>query len=133
VERHAFLEEGICAGVALQQQARFLAMLVHMQFGSLGLIKVPTPGTPVQVSATHKLVEWVRFEVICGGSGRVWLGDSLLNTTLMKGIIKQFWPTGVGGGIVDFIELRGTDIDLYNFWIDAGTANEGLIVPFALP
>ena len=99
---------------------------------SLGLIKVPTPGTPVQIipPVTLPRVVAVRFEVFAGGAGKVYLGHVGMSKATFAGVIAEFWPN-TGTGPDDCFTFPLLDRESYNlsdFWIDANTANEGLIV-----
>lgn len=100
---------------------------------SLGKVVVPTPGTPVQLSASASLppVHSLRFSVIAGGTGKVYLGTAGMNKATLAGVLKEFWPTGVGGGVDDSFTLPMSEREPYNvadYWIDAAVAGEGLII-----
>src|ERR1700739_4570145 len=103
-----------------------------MQIKSFGKIAVPTPGTPVPLSATPLLVWKYRVQAVIGETGKVWLGDSTLHSSNHTGEIKTFWPTGAGGGVADaFEDYAGNDdnvIDLSQLKLDAQIAGEGAIV-----
>jgi hypothetical protein len=103
-----------------------------MQIKSLGKIAVPTPGTPVPLSATPLLVWKYRVQAVIGETGKVWLGDNTLHASNHVGEIKTFWPTGAGGGVADVFEDDADDddnvIDLSQLRLDAQNAGEGAIV-----
>jgi hypothetical protein len=103
-----------------------------MQIKSLGKIAVPTPGTPVPLSATRLLVWKYRVQAVIGETGKVWLGDSTLHASNHTGEIKTFWPTGAGGGVADAFEDYAGDeenvIDLSGLRLDAQNGGEGAIV-----
>jgi hypothetical protein len=106
-----------------------------MNIVSLGKIRVMNPGTPVPLSATPLLVAKVRVQAVIGETGRVFLGDrSTFNKATGAGVIKEFWPTGVGGGKADEFEIdatsRGNVIDLSKLYLDANVAGEGAIVTY---
>lgn len=102
--------------------------------GSLGQVVVATPGTPVPLSGSLLLVNKVRIAGIIGNAGRSWLGLSTLNKSTGAGVLKEFWPTGGGGGVADAIEISspglGNHIDLSKFYADANTAGEGFSVSY---
>ena len=105
---------------------------------SLGKIAVPTPGTPVRVTTDCKLrVSRIRFAPLIGEVGRMFLGVAGMNKSTGAGVIKEFWPTGAGGGIADGFEVGGDQRDLVDdrhllapsdYYVDANTAGEGLMV-----
>ena len=106
-----------------------------MTVNSVGKISVATSGTPVQVSTNLSLyVNRVRFAVVIGQTGRVFLGTSGMNKTTGAGIVKEFWPTGAGGAIADSWEIHdptgANTLRLADFWVDANTAGEGLMVSY---
>lgn len=101
---------------------------------SLGKISVPTPGTPVRLTTDVNLrVARLRFAVVVGETGRVFLGVAGMNKATGAGVIKEFWPTGAGGGIADELVVESPNGDLLrpaDYWIDANVAGEGLIVAY---
>jgi len=110
-----------------------------MQPFSLGKISVATPGTPVPLTTNATLMACrVRIESIIGEAGRVFLGVQGMNKATLAGVIKQFWPTGVAGPApaipVDSwqaIEEGGDNtIQLSRLFVDANTANEGVVVEY---
>jgi hypothetical protein len=106
-----------------------------MQPKSLGKISVPTPGTPVQVT-TNKTIRAnrIRFQNVIGETGHTFLGVSGLTKATFVGVIKDFWPTGAGGGVADSLEIESADgCDLLvpaEYFVDANNAAEGLIVSY---
>jgi hypothetical protein len=106
-----------------------------MQAESFGKIAVPTPGTPVRVTTNTNLrVARMRFAVVIGETGRVFLGVAGMNKADGTGVVKQFWPTGAGGGIADEFEVTAMDdrhlLVPSDYYVDANNANEGLIVAY---
>jgi hypothetical protein len=103
-----------------------------MQIKSLGKIAVPTPGTPVPLSATPLLVWKYRVQAVIGETGKLWLGDRTLQAANHTGEIKTFWPTGAGGGVADWFEDYAGDeenvIDMSQLVLDAQNTGEGAIV-----
>ena len=109
-----------------------------MQPNSLGLIAVPNPGTPVRVTANTNLwANRIRFADVIGETGRKFLGVQGMNKGTSAGVLKEFWPTGSGGGMADAYEIwAATEHDLLrlsDYWIDANNAGEGLIVAYWTP
>lgn len=111
-----------------------MAEAASLQARSLGKIVVPVPGTPVRVSSDESLrVNRLRFAVVVGEVGRVFLGVAGMNRATGAGVIKEFWPTGAGGGVADEFVIESPTGDLLrpaDYYIDANTAGEGLIVAY---
>jgi hypothetical protein len=105
-----------------------------LQARSFGKIAVATPGTPVPVTTDANLrAAKLRFAVAIGETGRVFLGVAGMNKATGAGVIKEFWPTGAGGGIADEIVLESPSGDLLrpaDYYVDANVAGEGLIVSY---
>jgi hypothetical protein len=106
-----------------------------MQARSFGKIAVPTPGTPVRLTTdTNLRVARLRFAVVIGKTGRVLVGVAGMNKASGAGVIKEFWPTGAGGGIADDFSIETPDaqhsVVPADYYIGANTANEGLIVAY---
>src|SRR5579863_8638362 len=99
-----------------------------MQAVTLGLVPVPTPGTPVGISATRVLCNRIRFETTTAGAGKVYLGLAGLVKASLAGVIKQFIPAG--SGVPDSFDLFAPDgadeLDLSQYFVDAANAGEGL-------
>jgi hypothetical protein len=110
-----------------------------MQAKSLGKVSVPTPGTPVPLTADASIfASRVRVQAVIGESGRVWLGVAGMNKNTHAGVLKQFWPTGGGGAAAavpaDSWEINesGGDntIRLSSLFLDVAVAGEGAIVEY---
>ena len=102
---------------------------------SFGKIPVPTPGTLVRLTTDTTLrVARLRFAVVIGETGRVFLGVAGMNKANGTGVIKEFWPTGGGGGVADQIEFEAIDnrhlLVPADYYVDANNAGEGLIVAY---
>ena len=106
-----------------------------MRAKSFGKIVVPTPGTLVRLTTDTTLrVARLRFAVVIGETGRVFVGVAGMNKADGTGVIKEFWPTGAGGGVADQIDIAAIDnrhlLVPADYYIDANTANEGLIASY---
>jgi hypothetical protein len=103
-----------------------------LQARSFGKVAVPVPGTPVPITTdTNLRAAKLRFAVVIGETGRVFLGVAGMNKVTGAGVIKEFWPTGAGGGIADELVLESQNGDLLrpaDYYVDANVAGEGLIV-----
>ncbi len=111
-----------------------MADSASLQARSFGKIAVAVPGTPVRLSADLALrVNRLRLAPVIGEVGRVFLGVAGMNRASGAGVIKEFWPTGAGGGVADELVIESRDGDLLrpaDYYIDANTAGEGLIVAY---
>ncbi len=104
-----------------------------LQPRSLGKTAVPTPGTPVRVTPDTSIrAHRIRFAVAIGETGRVFLGVAGMNKASGAGVLKEFWPTGAGGGVADELVLESAADELRpsDYYVDANTAGEGLIVAY---
>ncbi len=106
-----------------------------MRAKSFGKIAVPTPGTLVRLTTDTTLrVARLRFAVVIGETGRVFVGVAGMTKANGTGVIKEFWPTGAGGGVADQIDIAAIDnrhlLAPADYHIDANTANEGLIASY---
>jgi hypothetical protein len=104
-----------------------------LQPRSLGKIAVPAPGTPVRVTSDTTIrAHRIRFAVAIGETGRVFLGVQGMNKATGAGVVKEFWPTGAGGGVADelVIESAAGELRPSDYYVDANSAGEGLIVAY---
>ena len=104
-----------------------------LQPRSLGKIVVPIPATPVRVTSDTSIrAHRIRFAVAIGETGRVFLGVAGMNKASGAGVVKEFWPTGAGGGVADELVLESAAGELRpsDYYVDANTAGEGLIVAY---
>jgi hypothetical protein len=72
----------------------------------------------------------IRFAVAIGETGRVFLGVQGLSKATGAGVVKEFWPTGAGGGVADELVLESAagELRLSDYYVDANGAGEGLLV-----
>jgi hypothetical protein len=72
----------------------------------------------------------IRFAVAIGETGRVFLGVQGLSKATGAGVVKEFWPTGAGGGVADELVLESAagELRLSDYYVDANSAGEGLLV-----
>ncbi len=104
-----------------------------LQPRSLGKVAVPTPGTPVRVTSDTTIrAHRIRFAVAIGETGRVFLGVEGMDKATGAGVVKEFWPTGVSGGVAGELVLESAAGDLRpsDYYVDTNTAGEGLIVAY---
>ena len=112
-----------------------MADSASLQPRSLGKIAVSSPGTPVRVTSDTSIrAHRIRFAVVIGETGRVFLGVEGMNKATGAGVVKEFWPTGAGGGVADELVLESASGELRpsDYYIDANTAGEGLIITYWL-
>jgi hypothetical protein len=107
-----------------------------MQAISLGLIRVPTPGTPVQITTDDALrVSMIVVRTVPGFQGRTYLGLAGMDKDApgMTGVMRvlseppaygpqdgEVLPSSSGG--------HGNVLRPAEFWVDADLANEGAII-----
>jgi hypothetical protein len=104
-----------------------------LQPRSFGKIAVTTPGTPVRVTSDTSIrAHRIRLAVVVGETGRVFLGVEGMNKATCTGVVKEFWPTGAGGGVADELVLESASGELRpsDYYLDANTVGEGLIVAY---
>ena len=76
----------------------------------------------------------LRFATVIGETGRVFLGVQGMNKQTGEGVIKEFWPTGVAGGVADELVLESFQgLRPADYYIDANVEGEGLIVAYWVP
>ena len=107
-----------------------------MQAITLGLIGVPTPGTPVRVSSDETLRAMLMLvRTVPGFGGKTYLGVAGMNKNSAEktGVIRilseppafgpqdgEVLPPGTGGA--------GNVIQVSDYWVDADVAGEGVTV-----
>jgi hypothetical protein len=110
-----------------------MADSASLQPRSFGKIAVPTPGTPVRVTSDTSIrAHRIRFAVVIGETGRVFLGVQGINKATGTGVLFEFWPTSAGGGIANEFVLESAEGELRpsDYYVDANVAGEGLIVAY---
>jgi len=76
----------------------------------------------------------IRFAVVVGETGRVFLGVEGMNKATGAGVVKEFWPTGAGGGVADELVLESVKgLRPADYYVDANVAGEGLIAAYWVP
>jgi hypothetical protein len=107
-----------------------------MQAISMGLIRVPTPGTPVQITTNRSLmVMQMMVRTVPGFTGKTYLGVAGMNKSAanMPGVIRVLSePAAAGPQDGEILPAenggQGNVISASDFWVDADVANEGVIV-----
>lgn len=102
---------------------------------SLGLKTVPTPGTPVQLSTTSIPCDKVNLEPMkasaAANTGNIYVGLSTMVKATLVGVLYVLAPgqpaTTVEPPGGERLELQD---DVSNYWIDADTANDGVLVSY---
>jgi hypothetical protein len=109
-----------------------------MQALSLGLIRVPTPGTPVRITTDESIrAMMIVIRTVPGFTGKTYLGVQGMNknSSNLPGVVRVLSeppaygpqdgevlpPTSSGQGNV----LRPSD-----YWVDADIANEGVLISY---
>jgi hypothetical protein len=105
-----------------------------MTINCLGRINVPTPGTPVPLTADLTVAaSKVFFQVIPGLTGKTYVGTPSLVKGSLAGVARILWPNAGGGFSENFyIETQdGADsLRLADYAVDADVASEGLLVTY---
>lgn len=107
-----------------------------MQTVSLGLVRVPTPGTPVRITTDEKLnVVMMVVRTVPGFTGKTYVGvagmsKSSPNRTGVVRILSEppvFGPQD-GEVLPAYPYGQANVIRPADFWVDADVANEGVMV-----
>lgn len=107
-----------------------------MQAIPMGLIAVPSPGTPVQICTDNTLeVSLIMVRTVPGFTGRTYVGLAGMNksSATMPGVIRIFSEPPASGPqdgevIPPASGGHSNVIRASDYWIDADVAGEGLIV-----
>jgi hypothetical protein len=103
---------------------------------SLGFVRVPTPGTPVQLCYDDQLlVMQMIVRTVPGLTGRTYLGIAGMNKSAqgMPGVVRVFSEPPAfgpqdGETLPPAASDRGNVIRVSDFWLDADVAGEGVVV-----
>ena len=107
-----------------------------MQAISLGLIAVPTPGTPVRISTDASLLAMMMVvRTVPGFTGKTYLGLAGMNknspakTGVMR-ILSEPPAAGPqdGEAVPPTSSGHGNQVQVADYWVDADVAGEGVLV-----
>jgi hypothetical protein len=104
----------------------------------LGLIRVPTPGTPVQVTANRSLRGGqILVRSVPGFTGKTYFGVAGMdkNSVNMQGVIRVLAEPGSAGAqdneaIPPSPSMHGNSLCPADYYVDADVAGEGLLVTY---
>jgi hypothetical protein len=107
-----------------------------MQTVSLGVVRVPTPGTPVRITSDETLnVTMIVVRTVPGFTGRTYIGVAGMDKSswTKSGVIRVFSePPAFGpqdGDVLPAVATgAGNVLRASDFWIDADVPNEGVTV-----
>jgi hypothetical protein len=106
-----------------------------MDIISFGQIKVPTPGTPVALTADPTIkVNAIVVSQVPGGVGVTFLGlqnaiNPVFNKATGAGVVKSFLPAGPSGFLNTHTVQAAENSNVLvaaDYRVDANTANDGL-------
>lgn len=105
-----------------------------MTLTSLGRVNVPAPGTPVPLSADHRLkVSKLFIQVIPGLTSKAYVGTVGMNKATLDGVCRILWPNS-SGGFSDQFFLETDDgndgLPLAEYTIDMDVPGEGVLVSY---
>ena len=98
----------------------------------LGKIACVTPGTPVRVIATATPCYGIIVSPVPGNAGGTYFGVAGLTKATGVGVVKAFIKPAASG-IIDPLQVNGPDGNQMNaadYYIDADTAADGLLVSY---
>jgi hypothetical protein len=108
-----------------------------MGLATLGEIIVVTPGTLVQVSSTHINANAVYFQALFDNSatGRTYIGLAGFVRTTSVGLLRTLAGTNatVTVPLDSWSPQSGVSVapfDLFNYWVDADVAADGVLVSY---
>jgi hypothetical protein len=106
-----------------------------MQAISFGLIRVPTPGEPVQITADTSLnAAMLMVRTVPGFTGKTYLGlvGMTKSASTMSGVIRVLSEPSFGPQDGEVLPPagrgQGNVLRVSDYWIDADVPNEGVIV-----
>jgi hypothetical protein len=101
---------------------------------TLGKIAPSSAGTPVQCTTDRTIVaQKLLVSQIPGTSGNTFFGRSTLTKATYVGVIKGFLPATGANGFTDTLEIDadgGNPICLADYWVDADTNGQGLLIAY---
>lgn len=93
-----------------------------------------TAGTPVQVTTTPTPCSSIRFEAVVANTGNVFVGTAGMKGSTLAGCVKQLQKPAAASPFLDYLEVcagdGGNTLDASQFWIDAATNGDGVIVSY---
>lgn len=98
----------------------------------LGKIAVTTAGTPVRVTATATPCYGLIVTPVAGNAGATHFGVSGLTKATLVGVIKTFLKPGATG-VQDHLQItapEGNPLNAADFWVDAETNGDALLVSY---
>ncbi len=101
-----------------------------MNIAPLGKINVASAGTPVRVTATSTPCYGLIVTPVIGNAGATHFGTSTLVKSTLVGVIKTFLKPAATGAS-DTLQINAPEGNLLNaadFWVDAETTSDGLLV-----
>ena len=109
-----------------------------MQALSLGLIRVPTPGTPVRITSDDTIrAMQVVIRTVPGFTGKTYIGMAGMdkNSANMTGVIRVLSePPSFGQQDGEVLPATSTGhanvLRPSDYWIDADVANEGVVISY---
>lgn len=95
------------------------------------VVNVPTPGTPVRVTTDTSIVAHRVFvHPKPANAGIVYFGNSALNKSTLAGLIHKPLISDQAAEI-DMVAHQGSDVfRLSDFYVDADTANDGVLITY---
>jgi hypothetical protein len=105
-----------------------------MQTISFGLIRVPTPGTPVQITTDSTIMATLLMvRTVPGFTGKTYLGLAGMNKASIgeSGVIRVLSEPSFGPQDGEVLPPggrgQGNVLRVSDFWIDADVAGEGVL------
>ena len=106
-----------------------------MQAFSLRLIRVPTPGSPVQITTDGSLnAMQLVVRTVPGLTGRTYVGLAGMDKASRNGVIRVLSePAAFGpqdGEAIPPSPNGANIVRVCDYWVDADVANEGVLVTY---
>ena len=105
-----------------------------MAMGSIGPVRVPTPGTPVSITTLlphgkQIPLHGIMLQVLPGNTGNIYIGGPDMNKAALTGVYgilaqatANFLPVFSAGN-----EFAPNGLSSIEFWVDADVANDGVL------